>query len=318
MVKEIGKKLLIVLVIIIAIVFMVGVPVFGANLLSSGAEQYDEYYRLEDTCVTVTAKITSMKEKDDGDGGTDYVTYITYSYNGATFRDVKYKTFGSDKHFGEQVQIEIDPQNPAHLRPDHSGMTQIVLGGLIILFGAIAATVVETNVLSARKVKNNWQDTYSTLYLNTRAVQMDLDCENHYKKHYSVIISGVVLVLFLSFLAHNYIETNTFTAPIAYGVTLLLFIVFGFVYYILHNGSEVEVYLVTDQLLCVTTEEDSDGNKTDVWSFSCCSRWIPQSGRFVTISGRTLSDIRVGSLVYIALNKHKKIERVYDAKEFKM
>ena len=120
---------------------MILASVMGVNLLSSGAEQYDEYYRLEDTAVTVTARITSMKEKDDGDGGTDYVTYITYSYNGAIFRDVKYKTFGSDKHYGEQVQVEIDPQNPAHLRPDHSGMTQIVLGGLIDVFGFIMSSV---------------------------------------------------------------------------------------------------------------------------------------------------------------------------------
>ncbi len=318
MIKEIGRKILIVLIVLIGIVFMIGVPVFGANLLSSGAQQYDEYYRLEDTCVTVSARITSMKEKDDGDGGTDYVTYITYSYNGATFRDVKYKTFGSDKHYGEQVQVEIDPQNPAHLRPDHSGMTQIVLGGLIILIGSIAATVTATHFLTARKVENNWRETYATPYLNTRVVQIDLDCENHYKKHYSVIVSSVFFALCLSFLAHNYIETKTLTASIAYGVTLLVFLVFSFVYYILHNGTQTEVYLITDKLLSIKTEEDSDGNKTDVWAFSCCDRWIPKPWRFVSLTGRSLSCMHVDSEVYIALNRHKEIERVFDAKEFKM
>lgn len=316
MIKQIGKKVLIVFIVLIAILFMVGVPVFGANVLSSGAEKYDEYYRLEDTCVTVIAKITSMKEKDDGDGGTDYVTYITYSYNGATFRDVKYKTFGSDKHYGEQVQIEIDPQNPAHLRPDHSGKTQIVLGGLIILIGSIVATVTTTNFLTARKVENNWIETYATPYLNTRVVQIDLDCENHYKKHYSMIISSGFFALILSFLAHNYVETKTVTASIAYGITLLIFLAFSFVYFILHNGTQSEIYLITDKLLSIKTEEDSDGNKTDVWAFYCCDRWIPNPWRFVSLTGRTLSNMHVGSVVYIALNRNKEIERVFDAKEF--
>ena len=298
--------------------FMLFASVMGVNLLSSGAEQYDEYYRLEDTAVTVTAKITSMKEKDDGDGGTDYVTYITYSYNGATFRDVKYKTFGSNKHYGEQVQVEIDPQNPAHLRPDHSGMTQIVLGGLMVVFGVIISSISITTVLASSKAAKNWRTTYTTPYLNTHVVQTDLDYENHYKKHYSVIITGIVSALLLGVLAYNYIETKTYTAPIAYGVTLLVYLIYGYISYIRHNKALEEVTLVYDKLLSITTEEDSDGNKTDVWAFSCCSRWIPQERFFVSLTGRSLNNIHIGSEVYLALNKKKKIERVFDAKEFKM
>ena len=312
------KKIGISFILLMMTVFMILAAGFGAKTLSSGAEQYDEYYRLENSAATVTARITSMKEKDDGDGGTDYVTYITYSYNGATFRDVKYKTFGSDDHYGQVVQVEIDPQNPAHLRPDHSGMTQIVFGGIMIAFGVVIATISVTSILSSIKAAKNWQTTYTSPFLNTHVVQMDLDYENHYKKQYSVLITGIISALLLGLLTYNYIETRTLTAPIAYGVTLLVYLGYGAFTYARHNKALEEITLVYDKLLKITTEEDSDGNKTDVWAFACQSRWIPQPRCLVTHTNKTLSSFRVGTEVYLVLNRDNKIERIFDAQEFKM
>ena len=86
--KSMGKTIILILLSAV----MIAIFVFSSKVIMAGADQYDEINRLEDSYVTIKSNVTSFREESDGDGGTEYGVYISYSYNGRTFNDIRYTT----------------------------------------------------------------------------------------------------------------------------------------------------------------------------------------------------------------------------------
>ena len=61
-----------------------------------------------------------------------------------------------------------------------------------------------------------------------------------------------------------------------------------------------------------------DGNDTTFWVLSGCKDWIPQKQQLVTLTDKTLKSFDVGDSFILAVDGKRNVQRVFDAKEFRL
>ena len=286
-----------------------------------GIKDYDEFSRLESSAVKVTATITSIEVVNDVDDS-GYETYITYEYNGTKYTDIKYKKLYTQPSYGEKVTVEIDPQNPARLRPLDSGITQIVMCGLSYIFIAYLLTLTASKKIIYNKEKtDNWKNIYNSEYINVEIIKRDI--ANFKKNEKNLLLKCSIIIVALLFcvsIVYCFIN-KTFTAILSIIPIMILYLGLIYITFVRYSKLIGKCWVEKDILIEKKQEYVGVGEnteKTEVWVFKNSGDWIPIEESFVSLKDQTLSDFSLYSEFYLAKELGKGIIRVFDAKEFKL
>ena len=87
-------------------------------LIIPGVKIMEHYNRVYENPLCVEATVTNNKAVDDGEGHTEYESYITYVVNGVTYQGVHYKTVNRQEQLtdiGQIVSVEVSPEDPGVL-----------------------------------------------------------------------------------------------------------------------------------------------------------------------------------------------------------
>lgn len=111
----------------------VGLLLVGLLLCLLGLPGTREYHRVKDELVEVHATITGASI-----GSEHHRVYVTYTYDGKVYEDVKLNAASSDMREGMQITVPIHPDDPG--KPVYNTMAGIFGFGLFYTaFSALAA-----------------------------------------------------------------------------------------------------------------------------------------------------------------------------------
>lgn len=294
-----------------------GFSIFG---LFDVSKDFDEYYRIKNIAVTVEAKITYVKEidnSDDDSDDTDYDAYITYTYNREKYQDVLYKRYEKKPDISKTLYVEIDPENPTHLRPLNNGIGYAVLCIIVsTIFIAIPSSALII-LLPPIIAKNNKKNIYTSRKLSNQAVTEDLLFESRLKQKIPKIILIFLLVIYFLSMIISYFLSRSYTAPTLFIIySLILTSIYLIVFKLLIKKSEdVSVIIIKDKFIDTSKYSDNDGHDTYYWKFEKQNSWQMDENQFISFSGLSAKDVEKGTKVYLALNNGR-IVRVFYGEDF--
>lgn len=291
---------------------------FAGKMMESGAEQRDEYYDLKDRCVSVEAIITNIEETKNVDDETEYDVYVSYRYNGRKYSNVFYQTYRKEVESGEKVDIEIDPEDPKQVLPKDSGNFSYIFGIVGLCVICYCGVMFVSNALAMGKTKKNWKFVYASPYLTSQMVQKDVNQEWYYTNQYTVWSVGIIAAFLVIRGIINYYYTSSPTASFAYGIVLLVLVFLTYRNYKAKKILLKKIELVYSKLLQIRVDSDIDGNDTTTWVLSWCEDWIPRKNQLVTMTNKTLTSFNVGDSLIVAVDGKRQVQRVFDAKEFRL
>lgn len=91
----------------------------------------------DDRYDAVTAVISEIYTTRDSDGDTDHSVYVSYTYDGDAYTNVRLGSYSSDMHEGGRYTVYIDPKRPG----DPKVKSPAFVCFMIFLFGGILAVV---------------------------------------------------------------------------------------------------------------------------------------------------------------------------------
>ena len=95
---------------------------FGPIQLVSEIQDLIYYNNNKDSIVEISAVITDISEKPSGDGGSDYVAYVSYEYNNKTYNRVHFGNVKNDSQLNSTVNIQLFPDKPNEIvKSDYVG-----------------------------------------------------------------------------------------------------------------------------------------------------------------------------------------------------
>lgn len=112
-----GNKHLRVLGMLVVAIFYLIPVVFLVGGSIAFVARMEHYMRVYQNPLVVEAEVTHHAEESDDDG-TDYVSFISYTANGKTYRNIRYETKGNQKKLtpkGTIVTVEVSPEDPSQL-----------------------------------------------------------------------------------------------------------------------------------------------------------------------------------------------------------
>ena len=140
------------------VLFTVAIVALLLFLVGSGIRNLDHYHRVRTNPLIVDAVVTRHGESEDSEGHTDYDSYITYTVNGITYKDIHYETEGSQDKLtpiSESVTVKVSPEDPSRMldRLENNGLGMMVIGTMLVaIFGSI-----EWRMISKRRCSKGLQ-----------------------------------------------------------------------------------------------------------------------------------------------------------------
>ena len=104
------------------------IALITAVVIMVGINTKHHYHETKDQFVQVEAQISRIKITEDDDGDEHYKVYISFTYDGKEYEDIRYGKYSSAMHEGDKLTVTIDPTKPERL-PDN-GTLPIVLGSI--------------------------------------------------------------------------------------------------------------------------------------------------------------------------------------------
>lgn len=104
---------------------------FGPVQLVKETQDLLFYHNNKDSVIEVGAVITDIVE-EVGDGGADYVAYVSYKYDDKTYNNVHWKNVDSYSQLNSAVNVKISPEKP----------DEIFRSGYIYIIGVIWSFIV--------------------------------------------------------------------------------------------------------------------------------------------------------------------------------
>jgi len=118
--------------------------IFGPYALIKGIGNVAEYHRNKDNVIEIPAHVSYIEDSNDGEGGTDYYHYITYTYNDRQYNNVYWKRTGYSNSYaiGSPVTVKISPSKPDEIfRSGLDNYTDPIFPFIFTIMGIFAGVV---------------------------------------------------------------------------------------------------------------------------------------------------------------------------------
>lgn len=119
------------------IIFIVFAAV-GLIFMAVGILQVFAGSRFRQRAVEVRAVISSIERYRDSDGDISHRVYVSYSYGGNRYEDVRLGEYSSGMREGGEIELMIDPDNPENARTGFGIVfLPAVFGGMGLIFACV-------------------------------------------------------------------------------------------------------------------------------------------------------------------------------------
>lgn len=304
----------------VLIMLLFTLPVLVAVVMPVAfAFQRDEYLRLEFTAVELTAYVTRVRENSNDDSPNDFTHYVSYEYNGVTYKDVRYDTEKRARALNTPVRIMVDPDNPAHLRPENPGVVISLLS--VLLTGPMATLLLwlAAKLLTQRAVKQE----HPALYLSSRVTEAivlkDINLERNYAvKHVKLLFSLLAAVIAAACAVHQALR-GTGSLMMALLPALVVPVIFLWLY-VRHVDQPVEKIQLITSTHSKVTERDSDGDLVTRDDFTGALVTPGSSLNAIFVTNRRVSWEEVSAeqheFIVAVTPKDMNIQRIFSPREF--
>lgn len=223
------------------------------------AMQRDEYLRLEHTAVQLTAYVTRVKVNQNNDYRDDYTHYVSYQYMDEEYRDVRLDTRSQRRPLNTPVTIYVDPDDPAHLRPDDPGANGVLMGLLFSGPTLVALIWLGGRWLTGRAVRREQPALYISGRLTKDTILKDINLERTHAVANVKRLFGVAAAIVALVCAVHQLIRGTGAMIAALAPALVLPALFTWLYVRAVGKTVDDVQLLTS-VYSQQTERDSDGD----------------------------------------------------------
>ena len=133
---------------IVFLLLLSGPVIVVVNLIFSIKDQ-SHYLRNKDNAIVVTAIVTYHGTVTDSDGDDSYISCISYNVDGIEYKNIRFeesRRYSKLTELGEQVTVEVSPENPALLMSHLKSS-----GGMIWVYALILVSVVVVPRMNFRR-----------------------------------------------------------------------------------------------------------------------------------------------------------------------
>lgn len=106
--------------------------IVGLSLLAGGLFTLVSGIRYQQKATPVQAIITYIESYRDSDGDVSHDVYVTYSYGGVTYEDVRLNEYSSSMYEGKEITLYLDPSNPKRVKTSFGAY---MVGGILMAMG---------------------------------------------------------------------------------------------------------------------------------------------------------------------------------------
>ena len=273
---------------------------------------HDEYRRLEDTAVQVTARIVRVKEHEVDDD-TDYKLYITYTYQNRNYSNIYYKTVNKARTVGEHVTIHVDPADPTCLRPDDPGLF-VLLPGFFAGVAAFGLVCYLGGELAKDAAQANWPMHYGTGLLSSELVQQDIQQELARAWILRLVVTGVLLAAAVIGAALYRSAYGTATGFWAFLFPAVLALVAVLLW---TRPGEPQVQLETVTFEKFQTDRDSDGDPVRMICFTELGALKVSACELISLTGQDWKAATQETTTFYAALVNGKYTYFFSSREFR-
>lgn len=127
---------------------------FSVLFLIIGIIVFCSVSKTEREGTEVVATVTSVESYRDNDGDISYRVFVTFTYEGNEYKDVKLGYYDSTTYEGNTVKVIVDPEHPRNIVKRGEGIFFILIFGFFaLIFGIIGFTILGIEVAGNRKKK---------------------------------------------------------------------------------------------------------------------------------------------------------------------
>lgn len=126
----------------------------GVAFVIAGIVKYINTKEFVSKAALVDARVSRIESDNDDDGDTEYTAYVTYTYEGTRYENVRLSEYNSFLYEGRTVELYLDKENPKNVRiKSVIYLFEIIFIGVGGLFLLISALIVVVRVRADRKRK---------------------------------------------------------------------------------------------------------------------------------------------------------------------
>ena len=300
---------------IVAICWLL-VLLLGIFATESWVDSAYHYKRLNGVTAAVAAEITAV-EQYDTEGATDYIAYVSYTYNGETYTDIRYDAYAKPPKIGKIITVELDPQDPTFFLPEKPDIFWLFFFPIMFLIpGSLLMRHSLSVAIGCKKAAKQWPTVYGGIFLNGDVVCKDLIYANRIRAGASLIVSGCLVVLFAGICCVNYLRFHLGAVFLPYGLALIPVLIGVRNAHMAYNKTDKpNIELIADTIESKVTEDD-DETITHYFMFSKMGKWEHDPDIFVDVKETVFHELGAGDQVILAVDDRREILRVFSAKDF--
>lgn len=156
------------LILFLSIFTLIGIGLlFGGIALSKNAAHFREI------AEEVSAKIIRIEDYYDSDGDMHHNVYVTYTYNGQVYDDIRITFYNSGMFEGKEISLLCDPESPKHVMSTsffNTGASVLLFMGII--FASVGVVPLIIAIVKKCK-KNNLKEKGAVLYATVELVDIN-------------------------------------------------------------------------------------------------------------------------------------------------
>lgn len=123
--------------------------------------------RFVQSAVEVSAVISEIESYRDSDGDTEHRVYVSFSYGGQRYEDVRLNEYSSGMYEGKEIKVMLDPDNPRKLMTNlglYIGPTVFIgMGAIFACAGVIPLIGMGRKSSAKKKLIASGQYIYATV-----------------------------------------------------------------------------------------------------------------------------------------------------------
>lgn len=110
--------------------------------------------KAENSGDEIEATVTRIEEYSDSDGDRNYRVFVSYTYNGTLYEDVRLDFYDSSTYEGNTITLVVDPKNPTKvLKKGEAIFFLLIFGFFFLVFGSIGFTILGVTASGEGKKK---------------------------------------------------------------------------------------------------------------------------------------------------------------------
>lgn len=121
--------------------------------------------RLKQDAVEITAVISEIESYRNTDGERSCRVYVTYTYEGKIFENVRLSEYSSNMYEGKEITLFLNPEKPENVSTGSAvgGIVFIAMGAIFVLVGIIPIAVMVKKASAKKKIIATGYSIYGTV-----------------------------------------------------------------------------------------------------------------------------------------------------------